>query len=103
MATHTLSHRILAAALIAVGLGGCATPAPQPSLHQQLAERLRQDPNAKPEDLEENYSPADRAECRAQGNAAFGGWVTKSTVYYDCLHAKWYRAQEKQACYAKKN
>ena len=98
-----MAKHILLAALIAVSIAGCGAPVRPPSMHEQLAERLRRDPNAKPQDLEENYSAADRAECRAQGNAAYGGWATKSHVYYDCLHAKWYRAQEKQGGYAKNN
>jgi hypothetical protein len=101
MATRILPT--IFAVCIAVNLGGCGTPAPQFSLHEQLAERLRNDPNAKPEDLEENYSRADRAECRAQGNAAHGGFATVNLVYYDCLRAKWYRAHDKQGGYAKSN
>jgi hypothetical protein len=131
MATHTLSRRIIAAAVIAASLGGCAhnteqayaaaqaqiarekaegtypirqddypPPAPllsnAPSPQQEFIENLRREmprwgATHYPQEQLDSYSQADQAECRAQGNSAFGDLSTKTSVMWDCLRAKWYR------------
>src|SRR4029077_13238470 len=66
------------------------------SPQEQFIQNLKQDLPAwgnkhYPQEQLESYSLADQAECRAQGNGAFGDLSTKTSVMWDCLRAKWYR------------
>lgn len=90
-AVLVLSCLLLAPPALARDIPPLGQPVPYPWETPEQTERRFQrlrDAERTTREYEGQFPPSDVAECRAQGNAAFGPIQTKIAVMYDCLEAR---------------